>query len=95
MIGDIDGQAVININPVSKNRKNLLLPVLQKDSSGDSKKEKTPQPSSAALITSSSGKLIPNPEIDSLTDKPWQKPGADLSDYFNYGYLFIIWKVFI
>ena len=29
--------------------------------------------------------LIPNPEIDSLDDKPWQKPGADLSDYFNYG----------
>ena len=30
--------------------------------------------------------LIPNPEIDSLDDKPWQKPGADLSDYFNYGF---------
>ena len=33
--------------------------------------------------------LIPNPEIDSLDDKPWQKPGADLSDYFNYGFLLI------
>lgn len=31
--------------------------------------------------------MIPNPEIDALTDKPWQKPGADLSDYFNYGYI--------
>lgn len=31
-------------------------------------------------------KVIPNPEIDALVDKPWQKPGSDLSDYFNYGY---------
>ena len=29
--------------------------------------------------------LIPNTEIDGLDDKPWQTPGADLSDYFNYG----------
>jgi len=32
-------------------------------------------------------KVIPNPEIDALLDKPWQKPGSDLSDYFNYGYV--------
>jgi hypothetical protein len=24
-------------------------------------------------------------DLDKLDDKPWTKPGADLTDYFNYG----------
>ncbi|CAG5108745.1 Oidioi.mRNA.OKI2018_I69.chr1.g3934.t1.cds [Oikopleura dioica] len=78
MIGDIDGEAVININPVQRCKQRR-------------QKDKTPQ-QAEVLITSSSGKLIPNPEKDALTDKPWQKPGADLSDYFNYGFEETSWR---
>jgi pre-mRNA 3'-end-processing factor FIP1 len=24
--------------------------------------------------------------LEVLEDKPWRKPGADITDYFNYGY---------
>lgn len=25
-------------------------------------------------------------DLSSLEDKPWRKPGADITDYFNYGF---------
>ncbi|XP_014347666.1 pre-mRNA 3'-end-processing factor FIP1 isoform X2 [Latimeria chalumnae] len=31
-------------------------------------------------------------DLDSFEDKPWRKPGADLSDYFNYGFNEETWK---
>ncbi|XP_069487759.1 pre-mRNA 3'-end-processing factor FIP1 isoform X3 [Ambystoma mexicanum] len=31
-------------------------------------------------------------DLDSFEDKPWRKPGADLSDYFNYGFNEDTWK---
>ncbi|XP_055644301.1 pre-mRNA 3'-end-processing factor FIP1 [Toxorhynchites rutilus septentrionalis] len=30
--------------------------------------------------------------IDSLDEKPWRKPGADITDYFNYGFNEDTWK---
>ncbi|XP_037277738.2 factor interacting with poly(A) polymerase 1 isoform X3 [Rhipicephalus microplus] len=32
--------------------------------------------------------------IESLEDKPWRKPGADITDYFNYGFNEDTWKVY-
>ncbi|GAV02700.1 hypothetical protein RvY_13231-1 [Ramazzottius varieornatus] len=32
--------------------------------------------------------------IDTLEDKPWKKPGADLSDYFNYGFNEDTWRMY-
>ena len=32
--------------------------------------------------------------IDSLEEKPWRKPGADITDYFNYGFTEDTWKVY-
>ena len=48
-------------------------------------KESTGSSNSTSADKTSEKPLIPNPEIDALDDKPWQKPGQDLSDYFNYG----------
>lgn len=31
-------------------------------------------------------------DIDLLPDKPWRKPGADLTDYFNYGFNEVTWR---
>ncbi|XP_053345406.1 pre-mRNA 3'-end-processing factor FIP1 isoform X2 [Clarias gariepinus] len=31
---------------------------------------------------------------DEVDEKPWRKPGADLSDYFNYGFNEDTWKVY-
>lgn len=33
-------------------------------------------------------------DIESLEEKPWRKPGADLSDYFNYGFTEETWAAY-
>lgn len=33
-------------------------------------------------------------DINSLEDKPWRKPGADLNDYFNYGFDESTWRMY-
>ncbi|XP_067274565.1 pre-mRNA 3'-end-processing factor FIP1 isoform X2 [Pseudorasbora parva] len=33
-------------------------------------------------------------DVESFEEKPWRKPGADLSDYFNYGFNEDTWKVY-
>ncbi|EAT40140.1 AAEL008100-PA [Aedes aegypti] len=32
--------------------------------------------------------------IDSLEEKPWRKPGADITDYFNYGFNEETWRAY-
>jgi pre-mRNA 3'-end-processing factor FIP1 len=32
--------------------------------------------------------------VDSLEDKPWRKPGADITDYFNYGFTEDTWRAY-
>lgn len=32
--------------------------------------------------------------IDSLDEKPWRKPGADITDYFNYGFNEETWRAY-
>lgn len=31
-------------------------------------------------------------DIESFADRPWNKPGADITDYFNYGFNETTWK---
>lgn len=31
-------------------------------------------------------------DLNSLDEKPWNKPGADVTDYFNYGFNETTWK---
>ncbi|KAG0368507.1 pre-mRNA 3-end-processing factor fip1l1 [Gamsiella multidivaricata] len=33
-------------------------------------------------------------DLDGVEDKPWRKPGADLTDYFNYGFNENIWRAY-
>lgn len=33
-------------------------------------------------------------DLDGTDDKPWRKPGADLTDYFNYGFNETIWRAY-
>ncbi|KAM4629259.1 pre-mRNA 3'-end-processing factor FIP1 [Polymixia lowei] len=33
-------------------------------------------------------------DVDSFEEKPWRKPGADISDYFNYSFNEETWKVY-
>jgi pre-mRNA 3'-end-processing factor FIP1 len=33
-------------------------------------------------------------DLESFEDKPWRKPGADLTDYFNYGFNEQTWKAY-
>jgi pre-mRNA 3'-end-processing factor FIP1 len=41
------------------------------------------------------GKLITELDLDEdFEEKPWKKPGADLTDYFNYGFTEETWKAY-
>lgn len=31
-------------------------------------------------------------DLDTIKDKPWLKPGTDITDYFNYGFTEKTWK---
>ena len=33
-------------------------------------------------------------ELDNFEDKPWRKPGADLTDYFNFGFNEVTWRAY-
>ncbi|KAG9287643.1 hypothetical protein G9A89_023993 [Geosiphon pyriformis] len=33
-------------------------------------------------------------DLDSFEDKPWRKPGADITDYFNYGFNEHTWRAY-
>lgn len=39
------------------------------------------------------GENIFDVDLSTLEDKPWRKPGADITDYFNYGFNEDTWKV--
>ncbi|KAJ3102495.1 pre-mRNA 3-end-processing factor fip1l1 [Phlyctochytrium planicorne] len=41
------------------------------------------------------GKDIYDADLDSFEDKPWRKPGADITDYFNYGFTETTWRQYI
>jgi len=38
------------------------------------------------------GQPITDVDLDDVEDKPWRKPGADITDYFNYGFNEITWR---
>ena len=33
-----------------------------------------------------SGQVIYDVDLAQMDDRPWRKPGADITDYFNYGF---------
>src|SRR4051812_37472902 len=40
------------------------------------------------------GRSILDVDPDSLEDKPWRKPGADITDYFNFGFNETTWRAY-
>uniref|UniRef100_UPI00358FEDF8 pre-mRNA 3'-end-processing factor FIP1 n=1 Tax=Myxine glutinosa TaxID=7769 RepID=UPI00358FEDF8 len=40
------------------------------------------------------GNAVLEIDMDTFEEKPWRKPGADLSDYFNYGFQEETWKAY-
>ncbi|XP_034449033.1 pre-mRNA 3'-end-processing factor FIP1 isoform X2 [Hippoglossus hippoglossus] len=40
------------------------------------------------------GVAVVEADMESFEEKPWRKPGADLSDYFNYGFNEETWKAY-
>ena len=40
------------------------------------------------------GRSILEVDLSSLNDKPWRRPGSDLSDWFNYGFDEISWEAY-
>ncbi|PPQ99531.1 hypothetical protein CVT24_005321, partial [Panaeolus cyanescens] len=40
------------------------------------------------------GRAILEVDLDALADKPWRRPGSDISDWFNYGFDEISWEAY-
>ena len=45
-------------------------------------------------ILTVNGQTAVEVDLDSLDDKPWKKPGADITDYFNYGFTEETWAAY-
>lgn len=92
VIGDIKTSA--NYASLNIKRGGLLT-----TSAGDKTKPPTQQPGKFTVEEFDQGGAIngvPAAEfnLDSLEDKPWRKPGADITDYFNYGFNEDTWKAY-
>ncbi|KAJ3024908.1 UNVERIFIED_CONTAM: cleavage polyadenylation factor subunit fip1 [Siphonaria sp. JEL0065] len=46
------------------------------------------------LVGQVDGKDLFDLELDSIEDKPWRKPGADITDYFNFGFNEASWRAY-
>ena len=40
------------------------------------------------------GRSIYEVDIGNMADKPWRRPGSDISDWFNYGFDEISWEAY-
>lgn len=40
------------------------------------------------------GQPVTDLDVDIFEDKPWRKPGADITDYFNYGFNEVTWRAY-
>ncbi|KAL0079931.1 Fip1 motif-domain-containing protein [Phycomyces blakesleeanus] len=40
------------------------------------------------------GQPITDVDLDTVEDKPWRKPGADITDFFNYGFNEVTWRAY-
>ena len=43
-------------------------------------------------IATIDGKSLIDIDMEGFEDKPWRKPGADLTDFFNYGFNELTWR---
>lgn len=57
-------------------------------------KQRQPQQPKPAAVDLDAGQAILDVDLSTLEDKPWRKPGADISDYFNYGFDEDTWKLY-
>lgn len=58
-------------------------------------KQRQPQQAKpVAAIDLDAQQPILDVDINTIEDKPWRKPGADISDYFNYGFDEDTWKLY-
>ena len=40
------------------------------------------------------GRSIFEVDMANMTDKPWRRPGSDISDWFNYGFDELSWEAY-
>ncbi|KAI8827483.1 Fip1 motif-domain-containing protein, partial [Chytriomyces cf. hyalinus JEL632] len=46
------------------------------------------------LVGQIEGKDLFDLDLDGVEDKPWRKPGADITDYFNFGFNEVSWRAY-
>jgi len=53
-----------------------------------------PQINLDAVGTVDDGRSVLDLDLAAMADKPWRRPGSDLSDWFNYGFDEISWEAY-
>jgi hypothetical protein len=79
-----------------------LTPIIPFPSTGRTTSPPLPPPSEGSATTDpnapavlENGQTILDVDIDSLEDKPWRKSGANIADYFNYGFDETAWREYV
>ncbi|CAG8721604.1 5941_t:CDS:10, partial [Racocetra persica] len=80
--------SLVNIKPNSFNKQ-----IMQQRHESGQASNRTPGVDINA-VGSLDGTSIYDVDLDSVEDKPWRKPGADITDYFNYGFNEYTWKAY-
>lgn len=95
VIGDIKTTAPSSYTSLNIKRGGLMTAV------GDKTKQIQPQQQAGKFaveefeqIGTINGVPASDFNLDSLEDKPWRKPGADITDYFNYGFNEDTWRAY-
>ncbi|KAI9282621.1 Fip1 motif-domain-containing protein [Sporodiniella umbellata] len=86
-------EALVNIKP-GQQAKSSAVPAANTFSNAN-------QPNKAAQgginlegVGEYNGQPINEVNLDDFEDKPWRKPGADITDYFNYGFNEVTWRAY-
>lgn len=69
----------------------VLFNIEDSSSSGQENIDLEQNPGGPNLLTENNLDFI---DLDDLTEFPWRKPGADITDYFNYGFDENSWRVY-
>lgn len=86
-----DTNAPVNIKPGQQGKPSST-PAANTTASADATGKKTQGGINLELIGEYNGQPITDVDLDNVEDKPWRKPGADITDYFNYGFNEVSWR---
>ncbi|PHZ16243.1 Fip1-domain-containing protein [Rhizopus microsporus ATCC 52813] len=86
-------EALVNIKP-GQQTKTTATPTANTSSNANQSSKTAQGGINLEGIGEYNGQPITEVNLDDFEDKPWRKPGADITDYFNYGFNEVTWRAY-